>query len=53
MGKHPSLVEGNDSRSDWEQRDRDSYRAPELLKDYREALYTDKGLELIRQEPSD
>ena len=54
MGKHPSLLDPNEYRSEWEQKDRETYSARELLQEYREALYTDKGLELISDtQPAD
>ncbi len=50
VGNHPSLVYAQSSDSAWEQQERETYCAEELREEYRQALYTEKGLEIVKQE---
>ena len=45
--------EATDCRSTWESRDRECYRAQELRDDYRQALYSERGREIVDDHSQD
>jgi hypothetical protein len=47
MPEHPSLIGLQQSKSQWEQEEREWFSAQDLRADFQQALYTQQGRELL------